>query len=293
MARTVHEKTERAGTDLESSRQDPTFAASSSGPSQPRAGATATLVTMADQGEDGHSEVDPKTNNGRSFGTSSWNSWVRRHFSADRFRSRTSNSRMAGRGTSGEPGLTPSARAAATKTAVNNLDKRERSLGFVSMAFALALTAIVVIPFLTHHEKPSADTLKTLSAVHFFLAEGIVVSIFLLLGTLLRRRALLGFACLATGIWLVGLPALRVFGLAYLVLGVWLLLRGLKAQQSTSRAPRNATPSQPRPSRRSRAEAKDPGARSAPKPSKRYTPPKPTRRPPPKKPAPARSEPPK
>jgi len=248
---------------------------------------------MADQAEDGHPELDPKAKEERAFGTSGWNNWVRRNFSADRFRSRTSNRGPVGAGTSDEPGQTPSARTAATKAAVNGLDKRERSLGFIAMGFALALTAIVVVPFLTHHEKPSADTLKTLSAVHYFLAEGIVVSTFLLLGTLLRRRALLGFACLATGIWLVGLPALRLFGLAYLALGAWLLLKGLKAQQGGARPPRTAAPSQPRPSRRSRAEARNAGTRSAPKPSKRYTPPKPTRRPPQKKPAPARSEPPK
>jgi hypothetical protein len=255
--------------------------------------ATGTLVTMAEQADGDYPEVDPETETAGAFGTSGWNNWVRRNFSSDRLRSGTSSRRSVNAGTTDESGQTPAARAAATKAAVNNLDKRERSLGFVSMAFALALTAIVVVPYLTHHEKPSADTLKTLSAVHFFLAEGIVVSLFLLVGTLLRRRALLGFASLATGIWLVELPALRLFGLAYLGLGMWLLLRGLKAQQGAARPPRKANASQPRPSRRSRAEAKDPGLRSAPKPSKRYTPPKPSRRPPPKKPAPARSETPK
>ena len=128
--------------------------------------------------------------------------------------------------------------------------------------------------------------------MHFFALEGVVVGAFLLLGTILRRRALLGFACLATGIWLVELPALRLFGLAYLALGMWLLLRGLKAQQgATGGSPRKPAPSQPRASRRSRAEAKSTNGRAAPKPSKRYTPPKPTRPAPPKKPAPARAEP--
>ena len=54
------------------------------------------------------------------------------------------------------------------------------------------MTAVVVIPYLTHHVKLSkTDELKTMSAVHFFLVEGIVVGLFLLVGTLIRRRALL------------------------------------------------------------------------------------------------------
>jgi hypothetical protein len=182
-------------------------------------------------------------------------------------------------------------RSAAAKAAVNNLDARERRIGFFALAFELALTGIVVVPYLTHSVKVAKSDLKTLSAVHLFLIEGLVVGLFLLLGVLIRRRALFGFACLATGIWLVELPALRLFGLAYLGLGMWMLLRGLKSQQNAARGTSGRSASQPKPSRRSRASADAHASRSAPKPNKRYTPPKPTRRPPPKKPASARAEP--
>jgi hypothetical protein len=188
--------------------------------------------------------------------------------------------------------MSPAERSAAVKAAVNNLNSRERQVGFVALAFELSLTALVVVPYLTHRVKLSKADLKTMSAVHLFLVEGLVVGVFLLLGTLSKRRALLGFACLASAIWLIELPALRVFGLAFLGLGVWLLVKGLKSQQNAARG--SARPaSQPRPSKRSRAQAEALQARAAPKANKRYTPPKPTRRPPVKKPAPARAEPPK
>ena len=178
-----------------------------------------------------------------------------------------------------------------TRKAVNNLSPRERQIGFMALAFELGLTAIVVVPYLTHKIKLSKSDLKTLSAVHFFLIEGVVVAIFLLLGTLLMRRAFLSFAVFAAGIWLIELPALRVFGLLYFGIGIWLLLKGLKSQQTPARRPSSRPASQPRPSKRAREEALS--SRSAPKPNKRYTPPKPTRRPPVKKPAAARAEPPK
>ena len=191
-----------------------------------------------------------------------------------------------------DPDPSPKARSAATKAAVNNIDAREKRLGIFALIFELALTAVVVIPYLTHKVKPTPTTLKTLTAVHLFLIEGIVLGIFFFLGLYFKRRALLGFAALAAGIWLVELPSLRVFGLAYLALGVWLLLKGLKSQQADGRGAARRPASQPRPSRKARASASSTADRSAPKPSKRYTPPKPSRRPAPKKRAPAHAEPP-
>ena len=162
------------------------------------------------------------------------------------------------------------------------------------MIFELALTAVVVIPYLTHNVKPSGnkgDYLKTLTAVHLFLIEGVVLGVFFFLGLHFKRRALLGFAALASGLWLVELPSLRVFGLAYLALGVWLLLKGLRAQQGDTRSTARRPPREPRPAKKSRASASK-GDRPIPRPSKRYTPPKPSRRPAPKKRAPAHAEPP-
>ncbi len=259
-------------------------------PPEPVPSGAATLDTMAEQDEPESTEPDPVGRTPGARGVAGWNQWVRRNFSAERLLRPRPAARVA-RPASDDSGLTPAQRAAATKKAVNNLDDRERKIGFLALAFELALTAIIVVPYLTHHVKLSkANGLKTMAAVHDFLLEGIVVGIFLLIGTLLKRRALLGFGALAAGIWLAELPSLRIFGLAFLALGMWLLLKGLKSQQGAGRGPRGA-PSQPRRANKARGDAKAGATRAAPKPSKRYTPPKPTRRPAPKKPAPVRAEP--
>ena len=89
---------------------------------------------MAEQDEDDRREQAPVGGSGRAYGASGWNSWVRRNFSSVRFRSaNASRSRVVA--ASDEPGQSPSARAAATKAAVNNLDRRERSIGFIALAF--------------------------------------------------------------------------------------------------------------------------------------------------------------
>ena len=168
---------------------------------------------MADQDQIEPDEPAPERIEGSGAGPTGWNQWVRRNFSMQRFL-RPAPARPRS-GSSSEPDqsdLTPAQRSAAARAAVNNLNPRERQIGFIALAFELALTAVVVIPYLTHNIKLSKNNLKTMSAVHFFLVEGLVVAIFLLLGTLLKRRALLGFAALATAIWLIELPALRVFG---------------------------------------------------------------------------------
>jgi hypothetical protein len=247
---------------------------------------------MSEQDKAEPTAADPAGLTPGARGTNGWNDWVRRNLSVERlFRPRPrSSSRQADASETPDDGLSPAQRAAAAKKAVNTLDSRERRIGFFALVFELALTGIIVIPYLTHRVKLNKNNLKTMAAVHDFLLEGIVVAVFLLLGTVLKRRALLGFGSLAAGIWLAELPSLRVFGLAFLGLGMWLLLKGLKSQQGPRGGPRGSG-SQPRRAKSSRADAKAVAARAAPKPSKRYTPPKPTRRPPAKKPAPARAEP--
>jgi hypothetical protein len=239
---------------------------------------------MADEEEANFDEPEPD----KGAGAKGWTEWVRRNFSAQRFLRPPPVSRRSE--PTSNPNMSAAERSAAARAAVNNLDARERRVGFFALAFELALTGLVVVPYLIHSEKVGKSDLKTLSAVHLFLIEGLVVGLFLLLGVLIRRRALLGFACLATGIWLVELSALRLFGLAYLGLGLWLLMRGLKSQQNATRGSSGRSSSQPRSSKRSRTSADAFANRSAPKPNKRYTPPKPTRRPPPKRSASARAE---
>ena len=172
-------------------------------------------------------------------GAAGWNDWVRRRFSAEgRLRSGSSGRRSVAVAPA-QPELSPAAKSEATKTAVNMLDPRERRLGFFATVLELALTAIVVVPYLNHSHKVSSSELKTMSAVHVFLIEGIVLGAILLLGTLVRRRALLGFASLLVGAWLVEIKALAILGIAYLGFGLWLVVKVLKHSNKEGRgAPR-------------------------------------------------------
>lgn len=223
-------------------------------------------------------------------GSGAWNSWVRRNFSSQRFlKPRPESASEEGDG--GADGS--SSKAGSVRAAVNNIDAREKRIGIFAVIFELSLTAVVVIPYLTHKIKPTSnksDYLKTLSAVHLFLIEGLVLAVFFILGIYFKRRALLGFAALAAGIWLVELPALRIFGLAYLALGMWLLLRGLRSQQAAAGRGAKRPPPPPRSKKKAAAAGSQTLGRTAPKPSKRYTPPKPSRRPAPKKREPANAE---
>jgi hypothetical protein len=193
--------------------------------------------------------------------------------------------------TSEDASLSPAQRLAAKKAAVNKLDARETRFGVIALIVEMALTAIIVAPYLTHRLKPSKTDFKTLAVVHDFLFEGVAVAVFLLLGLLLKRRALLGFASLAAAIWLVNVRALFLVGLAFLGFGIWLLFRGFKSQQGGARRPVGAASSKPRATKSARSQAEALGKRSPPKPNKRYTPPKPVHRPAPKKRDPARAEP--
>jgi len=201
-----------------------------------------------------------------------------------------------GEAPSGEsPRASAEERSEATKAAVNLLDARERRLGIIATVAELLLTAFVTIPYLLHHHKFSANELKTNGAVHVFLIEGLVLGAILLLGTLLKRRALLGFSSLLVGLWLLQVKALFVMGFAYLGFGMWLVVKGFQRSNKGGRGAarssgrRAAEKTAPRSGRSSGASS---AGRSAPKPNKRYTPPKATSRPAPKKP-PARAEPPK
>jgi hypothetical protein len=184
---------------------------------------------------------------------------------------------------------------------VNNLDRRERRIGFAATVFEVGLTAIVVVPYLNHHHKVSSNELKTMSAVHVFLIEGIVLAAFLLLGTLLRRRALLGFASLLVGAWLVEIRALAILGIAYLGFGLWLVIKALKSsnkegrgsERAAARSTQRSAGGRTKNKKSARTKATAPPTRSAPQPNKRYTPPRASSRPVPKKPAPVRAEPPK
>jgi hypothetical protein len=178
---------------------------------------------------------------------------------------------------------------------VNGLDRREHRLGITATVVELFLTGIVTIPYLLHFHKQSTNELKTMGAVHVFLIEGAVLGAGLLLGTVLKRRALLGFASLLVGIWLLQIKALSVLGIAFLGFGLWLVVKALKftnkASRDSGRGGARSTAARTSSTRDARKKSSSFEDRSAPKPNKRYTPPKASSRPVPKKPAPARAEP--
>ncbi|MFZ2059292.1 MAG: hypothetical protein WAV54_17990 [Acidimicrobiales bacterium] len=248
---------------------------------------------MPDQDKVKPAEPAPDETEAGGGGANGWSNRVRRNFSPERFlRSGPSRRRSVAETGSAGRALTAKERSQAARTAVNKLNPFELRLGITAAVCELLLTLVVVVPYLMHNHNRSASELKTLSAVHVFLVEGIVLFVFVLLGTLLKRRALLGFASVLVGLWLFALPSLRLIGLVYMGFGVWLMFKGFKSTQKEARGAERGAARQPTP-RRSRTSDKSPAGRSAPKPSKRYTPPKATRRPAPKKPASARAEPPK
>ena len=229
-------------------------------------------------------------------GTKGWNEWVRRSLNP---RSRLSSS-LSTRGSieasSGDAHMSAGTRSEAAKAEVNLLDARERRIGIIATVAELVLTAFVTVPYLFHHHKSSTSELKTNSAVHVFLIEGLVLGVILMLGTIVKRRALLGFASLLVGLWLLQVKALFLIGIGYLGFGLWLVVKGLKhankGDRGAARGSTRGAASRPRAQKAGRSNSKPSADRSAPKPNKRYTPPKATSRPAPKKP-PARAETPK
>jgi len=248
---------------------------------------------MAMPDQNGGESTEENPGGAVDAGTTGWSDWVRRNFSAQgRLGAGSSNRLSPASDTAVDTsGISAKTRSEATRAAVNYLDGRERRIGFFATIAELALTAIVVVPYLVHTHKPSSSELKTMSAVHVFLIEGLVLGALLMLGTLVKRRALLGFASLLVGAWLLQIKALSLLGIAYLGFGLWLVIKVLKYTNKEGRPQRGAA-ARARSIKNSRDASPALANRSAPKPNKRYTPPKPSR-PAPKKTAPARAEPPK
>jgi hypothetical protein len=230
---------------------------------------------MADEDEPEHDEPTLDETEGRDVGASGWSEKVRSVFGAQRF---------------SRPGPSFTTESDRARAAVNYLDQREGRIAITATVFELALTLIVVVPYLTHSNK--SNDLKTMGAVHVFLLEGIVLFFFLLAGTLFKRRALFGFASLLVGFWLLQIKSLSILGIAYVGIGMWLVFKGLKSPRNQGQGAARKPATQPR-SRASRRSETAIAGRAAPKPNKRYTPPKPPRRPVTKKPSPAKADTPK
>jgi hypothetical protein len=141
---------------------------------------------------------------------------------------------------------------------VNGLDRREITIGIV----LLLLNLYLVITW-SHHLNVSPS--KSLRAdAPTFLDTGLIATLIVMLGVIIRRRALLGFACfLAAFVFLhYDLGVQFIFNLAF---GGWLLIRAQRLQRQL-RGPIDKP---------IRAQgARKPTPTLTPTPSKRYTPPK-------------------
>jgi len=194
------------------------------------------------------------------------------------------------------------------KLLVQRLEERERHIGFIAAVVLLAFFLALVIPQ-WHRLVP-----KNQLGPPELLGVGIGLTLLLLVGTLLRRRATLAFAAFLAGFALLSFGGI-ILAFPYLFIAGWILIRAWKTEHSMEPLPASTGPSTraARSSRGSRlADARQrgatAGARAATRssrsgtttraragsqrkqatptvtPSKRYTPPKPRKKVPPPKP---------
>jgi hypothetical protein len=158
----------------------------------------------------------------------------------------------------------PAAPARTAKEVVDGLDVWELRLSIAATVVEGLLTPLFYWYFRTH------GSLAVRHAASEFLITGIITTAILLLGTLFKRRALVGFAAFMTGMaWLT--YGSLYFALVFLVFGGWLILRVMRKQKQD-----RAVGKTPEPLFGSRRRAAAPATPTPvrPKASKRYTPPK-------------------
>jgi hypothetical protein len=155
----------------------------------------------------------------------------------------------------------PPGSSRATKALVNGLQRQERIIG---AALGLLNLYLVII---WHNHLSVSKTASDRSEATTFLLIGLVVVVIVGIGLLLRRRALLGFACFLAGLVFLQykLTLEFVFNAGF---GGWLIVRAQQYQkaQRANRAPSTSA-----------SRGKDRSATAALRPptaSKRYTPPK-------------------
>jgi hypothetical protein len=170
---------------------------------------------------------------------------------------------------------------AETKAIVDGLDRREQLGGFTAAFVQAALAAGL---YLYYRTSPNTKVVTTATDI---LITGIILSVGILLGTLFRRRALLGFALLLAGLEQVNFAGTKVLkapaglylvGVAFLLFGGWLIVRVMKVAKEArlrgERPPSMFGSRRPPPAKSAApGETKKPSS-SGPKASKRYTPPR-------------------
>lgn len=147
------------------------------------------------------------------------------------------------------------------KEVVNGLDQRERMLGFAATFITIGTS--VWGYSVEHHSKVAS----TRAIAPDLLVAGLILGALMGLGTVLRRRALLGFAAFMTGFELI--TGGDIAGIVFLGFGGWLIVRVMRKQKMDRAAAGGTSAPAPRASRQRAA-----AIPKAPKASKRYTPPR-------------------
>lgn len=149
----------------------------------------------------------------------------------------TSPARTPKRQRSGQSRTTPSTRTTplrldrATKIAIDRIDDHERRYAFTAAGGgALLWTAVYLSSVASHHVVPKGQ-LSTGTEFVF----GLVVCAFVLMFTLIRRRALVGFGSLFLALTLTSSPAGLFLALPFFVFGGWLIIRAFKIQARVAR----------------------------------------------------------
>jgi hypothetical protein len=114
---------------------------------------------------------------------------------------------------------------------IRGLDERERLLGFVAAGMAAILWLIVTVPSLVSPPKHPKPHQLDSTQVAIYLLVGLVLAGLILVATIVRRRAFLGFAVLFTGASFGGDILLA---LPFWALGGWLLWRAFGVQRAAS-----------------------------------------------------------
>lgn len=171
------------------------------------------------------------------------------------FASRTSATRSTSAARPGRP-------ARPTSQVVYGLDNRERIISAVAAGLAIAFAIVVGI---VGSHAPKTSKTQPINSLELMAIFG-VPALAMLLGVIVKRRALVGFAALFTGF------ALFAFGVFYAViyfaLGGWLVFRALKynkqvALEKQEKQERQGSRAGSESGRSSSKAAPDPAARSS------------------------------
>lgn len=158
----------------------------------------------------------------------------------------------------------PAVEERTVKEVVDGLDRLELRLSIAASAIEGVLTPVFYWYFSTH------GNATVRHAAPEFLITGLITTVVLVLGTVFKRRALVGFAAFMTGMaWLT--YGSLYFAFMFLVFGGWLIMRVMRKQKQDRAAGKTPASAFGGGSRRRSAA---PAAPSTPKASKRYTPPK-------------------